>query len=101
MDFFMLMYVQMPEFSYVLSLSHVVSSVWCGTWLCRFLIFAFLLTLNSQSYLKLSQKHPSDTNNNFFKFLFKIHHFFIKKIKLFYNSPIKIDICNQNNIGLK
>ena len=31
-------------FSCVLSLSHVVTGVRCGTWLFRFLIFAFLLT---------------------------------------------------------
>ena len=36
-------------FSCVLSLSHVVSRVRCGTWLYRFLIFAFLLTLLSYS----------------------------------------------------
>ena len=32
-------------FSWVLLLSHVVSLVRCGTWLYRFLIFAFFLTL--------------------------------------------------------
>ena len=34
-------------FSCVLSLSHVVSSARCGTWLYRLLIFAFFLTLHS------------------------------------------------------
>ena len=33
-------------FSCVLSLSHMVSQVRCGTWLYRFLIFAFFFTLN-------------------------------------------------------
>ena len=33
-------------FNCVLSLSHVLSWVWCGTWLYRFLIFATFLTLS-------------------------------------------------------
>ena len=35
-----------------LSLSHVVSWVRCGTWLYRFLIFAFFLTFTNQSEQK-------------------------------------------------
>ena len=51
--------------------------------------------------IKLSTKYPSETINNFEKkILFKINQYFGKKIKLFYNIPIKI-FCNKNNIGLK
>ena len=49
---------------------------------------------------KLSTKHPSETNNNFEKILFKINQYFDKKY-FFGNIPIKIKIfCNKNNIGL-
>ena len=50
---------------------------------------------------KLSAKHPSETNNNFKKFLFKISHILVKSIT-FYNIQFKIEIfCIQNSIGLK
>ena len=50
---------------------------------------------------KLSTKHPSETNNNFEKILFKINQYFGKN-KTFNYIPIKIKIiCNKNNIGLK
>ena len=37
-------------FNFVLSLSHVVSWVWCGTWLYRFLILAPFLTFMYASF---------------------------------------------------
>ena len=50
---------------------------------------------------KLSTKHPSETNHNFEKILFKINQYFGKKCK-FYIIPIKIKIfCDKNTIGLK
>ena len=86
-DLLALLYV----LSCVLSLSHVVSWVRCGTWLYRFLIFAFfltllsfplnggpkgwyfLLTLNNNDRLFFSQSttacpaHQLNTNHNAFK----------------------------------
>ena len=47
--------------------------------------------------IKLSTKHPSETNNNF-------ENSYLKpvNVSVFYNIPIKIDLfCNQNSIGLK
>ena len=60
-----------------LSLSHVVFRVRCGTWLYWFLIFAFLLSLNSRSLHKREQfncksdKHwcrPIYRSYNFFSY---------------------------------
>ena len=51
--------------------------------------------------IKLSTKHPSETNNNFKKSYLKSVIFSVKSIT-FYDIPIKIEIfCNQNSIGLK
>ena len=51
--------------------------------------------------IKLSTKHPSETNNNFEYSYLKSIIFFNKKLN-FYNNPIKIKIVrNQNNIGNK
>ena len=51
--------------------------------------------------IKLSTKHPSETNINFETLLSKINHFLVKS-KTFYNIPIKIKtFCNQNYIGIK
>ena len=45
----------------------------------------------------MSTKQPSEKNNNF---LFKINYFLDKNLTFFYNIPIKINICrNQNKIG--
>ena len=41
---------------FFLSLSHVVSCVRCGTWLYRFLIFAFLLTLLTNELMASGMK---------------------------------------------
>ena len=41
--------------------------------------------------IKLSTKHPSEINNNFETFLFKINPF-KNKIRFFHNIPIKIKI---------
>ena len=49
--------------------------------------------------IKLSTKHPSETNNNFENSHLKNNHFFDKKNKTFYNIPIKTEIFyNQNKI---
>ena len=54
-----------------------------------------------QYRIKLSTKHPSETNYNFKKLLSKINHFLVKN-KTFYNIPIKVKIfCFKNNIGSK
>ena len=51
--------------------------------------------------IKLSTKHPSETNNNFENSHLKSIIFSVKN-RTFYNIPIKIEIfCNQNSIGLK
>ena len=51
--------------------------------------------------IKLSTKHPSETNNNFENSYLKSVNVSVKSIT-FYNIPIKIDLfCNQNSIGLK
>ena len=51
--------------------------------------------------IKLSTKHPSETNNNFENSYLKSVIFSVKSIP-FYNIPIKIEIlCNQKSIGLK
>ena len=51
--------------------------------------------------IKLSTKHPSETNNNFENSYLKSVNVSVKGIT-FYNIPIKIDLfCNQNSIGLK
>ena len=51
--------------------------------------------------IKLSTKHPSETNNNFENSYLKSIIFLVKN-RTFYNIPIKIEIfCNQNSIGLK
>ena len=51
--------------------------------------------------IKLSTKHPSETNNNFENSYLKSVIFSVKSIT-FYNIPIKIEIfCNQKSIGLK
>ena len=51
--------------------------------------------------IKLSTKHPSETNNNFENSYLKSVIFSVKSIT-FYNIPTKIEIfCNQNSIGLK
>ena len=50
--------------------------------------------------IKLSTKHPSETNNNFGNFYLKSVIFSVKSIT-FYIIPIKIEIfCSQNSIGL-
>ena len=50
--------------------------------------------------IKLSTKHPSETNNSFDNSYLKSVIFSVKCIT-FYNIPIKIEIfCNQNSIGL-
>ena len=50
--------------------------------------------------VKLSTKHPSETNNNFENSYLNSIIFFSKN-RTFYNIPIKIEIfCNQNSIGL-
>ena len=50
--------------------------------------------------IKLSTKHPFETNNNFENSYLKSI-IFLKKIT-FYNIPIQIKIFrNQNNIGVK
>ena len=54
-----------------------------------------------QHGIKLSTKHPSETNNNFKNSYLKSVNVSVKSIT-FYNIPIKIDLfCNQNSIGLK
>ena len=54
-----------------------------------------------QYEIKLSTKHPSETNNNFENSYFKSVIFSVKSIT-FNSIPIKIEIfCNQNSIGLK
>ena len=54
-----------------------------------------------QYWIKLSTKHPSETNNNFENSYLKSVIFSVKSIT-FYNIPIKIEICcNQTSIGLK
>ena len=51
--------------------------------------------------IKLSTKHPSETNNNFKNSYLKSVILSVKRIT-FYNIPFKIEIfCNQNSIGLK
>ena len=51
--------------------------------------------------IKLSTKHPSETNNNFENSYLKSI-LFGKKYFFFYNIPIKIEIfCNQNSIRPK
>ena len=51
--------------------------------------------------IKLSTKHPSETNNNFENIYLKSVIFSVKSIT-FYNIQIKIEIfCSQNSIGLK
>ena len=51
--------------------------------------------------IKLSTKHPSETNNNFENSYLKSVIFSVKSIT-FNNIPIKIEIfCNQNSNGLK
>ena len=51
--------------------------------------------------IKLSTKHPSETNNNFENSYLKSVIFSVKSI-IFYNIPMKIEIfCNQNSIDLK
>ena len=54
-----------------------------------------------QYRIKLSTKHPSETNSKFENSYLKSVIFSIKSIT-FYNIRIKIEIfCNQNSIGLK
>ena len=48
--------------------------------------------------IKLTTKHPSETNNSF-EILYLKSIIFGKKIIIFYNIPIKI-FCCQNNIGM-
>ena len=51
--------------------------------------------------IKLSTKHPSETNNNFENSYLKAVKVSVKSIT-FYNIPIKNDLfCNQNSTGLK
>ena len=51
--------------------------------------------------IKLSTKHPFETNNNFENFYLKINHF-LNKNETFYNISIKSKIFRvQNNIGVK
>ena len=51
--------------------------------------------------IKLSTKHPSETNNNFENSYLKSVIFSLKSIT-FYIIPIKIEISfNQNSFGLK
>ena len=50
--------------------------------------------------IKLSTKQPSETNNNFKKFLFKINHFF--KFIFFTIFQVRLRyIVSKNNIDLK
>ena len=54
-----------------------------------------------QYEIKLSTKHPSETNNNFENSYLKSIIIFSKN-RFFYNIPIRIEIfCNQHSIGLK
>ena len=51
--------------------------------------------------IKLSKRHPSETNNNFENSYLKSVIFSVKSIT-FYKTSIKIEIfCNQNSIGLQ
>ena len=51
--------------------------------------------------MKLSGKHPSETNNNFENSCLKSIIFSVTN-RTFYNIPIKFKLfCNHNNIGFK